>query len=123
MVAISVGIFAFLWSGSLQVITRGFWQQLQRGSVSPGGDLGSGLHLCGLAASPHTCGLVVGLNTFPPSFLSFSFFLSFNHLYQCELIDIYFIFSVTIQNCGICSVVQVFQLWLLEAHSVDPVSL
>ena len=33
MVAISVGIFAFSWSGSLQMIIRGFWQQLQWGSA------------------------------------------------------------------------------------------
>ena len=45
------------------------------------------------------------------------------YLYQCELIDTYFILSVTIQYCGICFVAQAFQLWLLETHSVDPMSL
>ena len=44
-------------SVSLLVIFRGFWQQLQRGSVSFRGDLASGLHFCGLGLRPHTCDL------------------------------------------------------------------
>ena len=36
--------------GSLLVIIRGLWARLQRGSVSFGGDLGSGLCFCGLGA-------------------------------------------------------------------------
>ena len=35
-------------SGSLFEMIRGFWQQLQRDSVRFTGDLGSGLHFCGL---------------------------------------------------------------------------
>ena len=37
-------------SGSLLVTIRGLWARLQRGSVSFGGDLGSGLCFCGLGA-------------------------------------------------------------------------
>ena len=39
----------------------GFWQQLQRGSVTFGGDLGSGLCFCGLGTRPHTCDSGAGL--------------------------------------------------------------
>ena len=46
-------------SGSLLVMIRRFWQ---RGSVSFGGVLGSGLCLWGLGARPRTCGLGAGLN-------------------------------------------------------------
>ena len=41
-------------------------QQLQRGSVSFRGDLGSGLRFCGLNARPRTCGLGASLNEGPP---------------------------------------------------------
>ena len=44
-------------SGSLIVMIRGFWQRLQRGSISFGGDLGSGLCFCGRGTRPRTCGL------------------------------------------------------------------
>ena len=51
-----VGLFAELGvrrvSGYQGLLTR-----LQRGSVSFGGDLGSGLCFCGLGARPHSCGL------------------------------------------------------------------
>ena len=40
---------------------RGFWQQLQRGLVSFGVDLGSGLHFCSLGARSRTCDLGAGL--------------------------------------------------------------
>ena len=52
------GIFAYL--GVRKLVSDyhgGFWQQLQRGSISFRGDLGSGLHFYGLGARPCTCGL------------------------------------------------------------------
>jgi len=49
-------------SGSLLVMIGGFWQWLLRGSISFGGDLGSGLRCCGLGARPHTYGLWAGCN-------------------------------------------------------------
>ena len=49
-------------SGSLLVMLGAWGQQLQRGSVSLEGDLGSGLHFCVLSARAHTCGLGTGLN-------------------------------------------------------------
>ena len=48
------------WSG-------GFWQWLQRGSISCRGDLGSGLPVCGLGARPPICGLGAGFHTSLPS--------------------------------------------------------
>ena len=42
-------------------MVEGFWEQMQRGLVSFTGDLGSGLHFCGLSVRPPTCGL--GLNS------------------------------------------------------------
>ena len=56
-------------SGSLLVIIKDFWQQLQRGSVSFKGDLGSGLRFQGPGTRPHTCGLGAGLSN---TFLRFS---------------------------------------------------
>ena len=44
-------------SGSLLITIRGLLARSQRGSVSFGGDLGSGLYFRGLGARPHTCGL------------------------------------------------------------------
>ena len=44
-------------SGSLLVMVGGFWQWLQRGSISFRGVLGSGPPFCGLATRPLTCGL------------------------------------------------------------------
>ena len=44
-------------SGSLLVMIEGFWQWLQRGSISFRGVLGSGPHFRGLATRPFTCGL------------------------------------------------------------------
>ena len=44
-------------SGSLLPTIRWLLARFQRGSVSFGGDLDSGLHFCGLGARPHTCGL------------------------------------------------------------------
>ena len=55
----------FAYSGVKKFVSDdqgGFWQQLQRGSVSLEGDLGSGLHFCVLSARAHTCGLGAGLN-------------------------------------------------------------
>ena len=51
-------------SGSLFMMIRGFWQQLQRDSVKFTGDLGSGLHFCGLGTRPRTCRLEAGLSIF-----------------------------------------------------------
>ena len=50
-------------SGSLIVMIRGFWQWLQRGSISFGGDFGSGLCFCGRGTWPRTCGLNMTLHT------------------------------------------------------------
>ena len=50
-------------SGSLFMMIRGFWQQLQRDSVKFTGDLGSGLHFCGLVVRPPSCGLGEGLTS------------------------------------------------------------
>ena len=48
---------------------RPFWQQLQRCSVSFGGDVGSGLRVCGLGERSCTCGLgtdsTLGSREFP----------------------------------------------------------
>ena len=41
----------------------GFWQQLQKGVVSLGGDLGSGLLMYGLGTRPCTCGPGAELNS------------------------------------------------------------
>lgn len=48
-----VGIFAEYGVGKPAGDQGGFWQQSQRGSVSSGGDLVSGLRLCGLGAGLH----------------------------------------------------------------------
>ena len=46
-----------LESGSLLVmIGKGLMATVTKG-LSFGGDLGSGLHFCGIGARPHTCGL------------------------------------------------------------------
>ena len=48
------------WLGIRKLVSDD--QRLQRGSISFGGDLGSGLRFCGLSARPRTCGLGAGLN-------------------------------------------------------------
>ena len=60
-----------LESGSLLVmIGKGLMATVTKG-LSFGGDLGSGLHFCGIGARPHTCGRGGGLNI-PPSFFQWA---------------------------------------------------
>ena len=52
-----MGILHRKESGSLLVMTGGFWQWLQGDSVSFRGDLGSGLCFYDLGTRAHTCDL------------------------------------------------------------------
>ena len=44
----------------------GFWQQLQWGSISSGGDFGSGLHVCGFGRRPRPCDFAMVLHAANP---------------------------------------------------------
>ena len=54
----------FVGSGSWLVKIRGLFATVTMGPVNSRGDLGSGLHFCGLGTRPRTCGLEAGLSIF-----------------------------------------------------------